>query len=84
MSGHMDFDLANEHVLVENALLADAKLAVELSDTVPADTAPSENFWKINVQKLKLKNTNLTLHMPGDTLQVSAYFGNALAQIKLI
>lgn len=73
-------DLANEHVLVENALLADAKLAVELSDTVPADTAPSENFWKINLQKLKLKNTNLTLHMPGDTLQVSAYFGNALAQ----
>ena len=53
-------DLANEHVLVENALLADAKLAVELSDTVPADTAPSENFWKINLQKLKLKNTNLT------------------------
>lgn len=48
-------DLANEHVLVENALLADAKLAVELSDTVPADTAPSENFWKINLQKLKLK-----------------------------
>lgn len=73
-------DLANEHVLVENALLADAKLAVELSDTVPADTAPSENFWKINLQKLKLKNTNLSLHMPGDTLQVSAYFGNALAQ----
>lgn len=61
-------------------MLADAKLAVELSDTVPADTAPSENFWKINLQKLNFKNTNLTLHMPGDTLQVSAYFGNALAQ----
>ena len=73
-------DLGKEHVNVNHALLSDAKLSVELSDTVPPDTTPSSNFWKINIQKLKLKNTDFTLHMPGDTLQVNAYFGDALAQ----
>ena len=73
-------DLGKEHVNVNHALLSDAKLSVELSDTVPPDTTPSSNFWKINIQKLKLKNTDFTLHMPGDTLLVNAYFGDALAQ----
>lgn len=73
-------DLGKEHVLVDDAFLSDARLSVELSDTVPPDTTPSENFWKVNIQKLKLKNTDFVLHMPGDTLQVGAYFGNALAE----
>ena len=73
-------DLGKEHVNVNHALISDAKLSVELSDTVPPDTTPSTNFWKINIQKLKLKNTDFTLHMPGDTLQVNAYFGDAQAQ----
>lgn len=73
-------DLGKEHVNVNNALLADAKLSVELSDTVPPDTTPSTNFWKFNVQQLKLKNTDFTLHMPGDTLQVNAFLEKALAE----
>ncbi len=73
-------DLGKEYVNVDDALLADARLSVELSDTVPPDTTPSENFWKVNIQKLKLKNTDFTLHMPGDTLQVNAYLGEATAQ----
>ena len=73
-------DLGKEHVNVDNALLADGWLSVELSDTVPPDTTPSKNFWKINIQKLKLKNTDFALHMPGDTLQVRAFLGDALAQ----
>ena len=72
-------DLGKEHVNVNEAFLADARLSVELSDTVPPDTTPSQNFWKVNIQKLKLKNTDFTLHMPGDTLQVNAYLGDALA-----
>ena len=72
-------DLGKEHVNVNDAFLADARLSVELSDTVPPDTTPSQNFWKVNIQKLKLKNTDFTLHMPGDTLQVNAYLGDALA-----
>ena len=73
-------DLGKELVNVDDAFLANAHLSVELSDTVPPDTTPSENFWKINIQKLKLNNVDFTLHMPGDTLQVNACFGKALAQ----
>lgn len=73
-------DLGKEHINVNDAFLSDARLSVELSDTVPPDTTPSTNFWKINIQRLKLKNTDFTLHMPGDTLQVKAYLGDALAQ----
>ncbi len=73
-------DLGKEKVSVDDAFLSDARLSVELSDTVPPDTTPSENFWKVNIQKLELKNTDFVLHMPGDTLQVGAYLGNALAE----
>jgi len=73
-------DLGKERVNVDDAILADASLSVELSDTVPPDTTPSTNYWKINIQKLKLKNTDFALHMPGDTLQVNAYLGDALAR----
>ena len=73
-------DLGKEHVNVNHALIADAKVSVELSDTVPPDTTPTKNFWKIDIQRLKLKNTDFTLHMPGDTLRVNAFFGDALAQ----
>lgn len=48
-------DLSKELVHVDDALLSDARLSVELSDTVPPDTTPKTNKWKVNIQKLKLK-----------------------------
>lgn len=77
-------DLSKEHVNVNYALMSDARLSVVLNDTVPPDTMPSQNNWKINIQELKLNNANLILHTPGDTLRVNAYFGNALAQSAYI
>ena len=73
-------DLGKELVNVDDAFLSNARLSVELSDTVPPDTTPSENFWKIKIQQLKFNHVDFTLHMPGDTLQVNAFFNNALAQ----
>ena len=73
-------DLGKEHVNVDDAQLCDARVSVELSDTVPPDTTPSENFWKINVQQLRVKNTGVLLRLPGDTMQVKAYLGDAVAQ----
>lgn len=72
-------DLGREVLKINNALLSDANVSVELSDTVPEDTSKSENFWKIYVDKLKIENTGVTVHMPGDTLQVAAYMGNTTA-----
>ena len=82
--GHMSLkahgiDLSREHVQLNDALLKNANIIVELSDTVPPDTTPSENFWKINLDKLKLQNSALAVHMPGDSLSVKTIFTNALA-----
>lgn len=60
--------------------LEDARLSIELSDTVPPDTTPSKNFWKVKARHLMLKNTDFTLHMPGDSIAVNAYFGHTTAQ----
>lgn len=76
--GHLDLrshgiDLGKSLAHVDNILLKDARLNVELSDTVPEDTSKSENFWKVDVEKLKVANTAVSVHMPGDTLQVDVY-----------
>ena len=55
--------------------LSGAKLTVELSDTVPKDTAKSENKWKIIAEKANINNSDITIHTPGDTLQVRARIG---------
>lgn len=73
-------DLSEEHVNIDQAQLADARIDVALSDTVPEDTTPSQNYWKINLQKLRLRQTDFTLHLPGDTLSVRALFGEAQAE----
>lgn len=73
-------DLAKEHVNINHAVLANAQLDVALSDTVPKDTTPSTNYWKIALAQLRLHQSSLTLHMPGDTLSVATYFGEAQAQ----
>lgn len=73
-------DLANDVLRLDKALLSDAKLSVELSDTVPPDTSESENFWKIYVDNLNIRKTDVTIHMPGDTLQVRAYLGDSQAR----
>lgn len=65
-------DWGRQVVNVNEALLRDSKLNVELSDTVPPDTSQTKNYWKINVSRLSIARTGVTVHMPGDTLQVAA------------
>lgn len=73
-------DLGKETVMVDEAALADADIDVALSDTVPPDTTTTENKWKIRVGKLDIAKTGVTVHMPGDTLQISAYLGKTEAR----
>lgn len=72
-------DIGKEKLRIDDAKLKDANVTVELSDTVPPDTTKSENYWKIDVDKLSVENTGVTVHMPGDTLQIWAYMGNISA-----
>ena len=73
-------DLGKETVEVNGARLTDALLDIALSDTAAADTTESKVKWLINADSLSLNKTALTLHLPGDTLNVAAYFGKAVAR----
>ena len=73
-------DLDKETAEVNGARLANADLDIHLSDTAAVDTTTSENKWIINADSLSIHQTRLTLHMPGDTLNVDAYLGHAVAK----
>lgn len=73
-------DWGKETVRVNEAVLKDATVSVELSDTVPPDTTESKNYWKITVDKLDIAGTEVTVRMPGDTLQIGAYLGKTEAR----
>ena len=66
-------DLSREHVRVNTALLRDASLLVELSDTARRDTTPSSNFWKISVDDISLQRVAFALRTPGDTIAVKTF-----------
>ena len=73
-------DLDKETVEVNGARLAEADLDIQLSDTAAVDTTTSETKWMINADSLSIYKSRLTLHMPGDTLNVDAYMGHAVAK----
>ena len=73
-------DLDKETVEVNGARLSDARLDIALSDTAAVDTTTSEVKWKINADSLSITRTDLLLHLPGDTLNVKAYMGRAVAR----
>ncbi|MDO4160101.1 MAG: translocation/assembly module TamB domain-containing protein [Prevotellaceae bacterium] len=73
-------DWGKQTVNINDALLRDARVNVELSDTVPPDTTESKNYWKITVEKLDIARTGVTIHMPGDTLQIEAYMDKTEAR----
>ena len=71
--------LDKQTLRVDRAFLDGAHVDVELSDTVPEDTTKSENFWKIKLDRLDILRSDVTVHLPGDTLQVEAYMGKVAA-----
>ena len=73
-------DLRSETLRLDDALLSDANVSVVLADSVPPDTTESHNKWKILVDQLKVERSHVSLKMPGDSLQMTAYLGNAVAE----
>lgn len=72
--------LGDETVDIDDARLCDARLTVAMNDSVPEDTSTTENNWVISLAKLSVERTQATIHMPGDTLVIGAYLGNATAR----
>lgn len=73
-------DLARETVEVNGARLSDAQLDIALSDTAAVDTTTSEVLWKINADSITINRTEIAIHLPGDTLNIGVYMGQAIAR----
>lgn len=66
-----------ENVNLDAVALKHCDLWVELADTAQKDTTASEAQWKILLDKAEIANTSLRLSMPGDTMRLAAYIGEA-------
>ena len=73
-------DLDKETIEVNGARLSEARLDIALSDTAAVDTTTSDTKWIINADSLSIYKSALTLHLPGDTLNVEAYMGHIVAR----
>lgn len=73
-------DLARGNALLKKALLDGAHLTVLLSDTAATDTTSAPTLWRIAFDEVAVTHSNICIHFPGDSLQVSASLGKAIAQ----
>jgi len=70
-------DLGAGTAEVNGARLEDARLDIQLSDTAAVDTTESETLWRVNADEIGIYRTQVNVRMPGDTVQVGAYLGEA-------
>ena len=73
-------DLDKETAEVNGARLTKARLDIALSDTAAVDTTESTLAWIINADSLTIRQSNVMVHLPGDTLDIEAYMGHAVAR----
>jgi len=73
-------DLNHQTVELNGAQLEEAQLDITLRDSVPEDTTTTETLWKIHADSLSIVRSQLTLHMPGDTMSVKAQMGSLVAR----
>ena len=73
-------DLDKQIVELNGAHLEDAKVDIALNDSVPEDTTTSENHWKIYADSLTILRSDISFHMPGDTMSVNVHLGQLLAK----
>lgn len=73
-------DLKNEIVEVNGAELSGVRLDISLNDSVPEDTVKTPNLWKIHADNLDVKNADITLHTPKDSMWVQVFMGRAVAK----
>ena len=73
-------DLDQGMAEVNGARLTDSSLDIALSDTAAVDTTTTETLWRINADSLSIYRSAVSIHLPGDTLNINAYMGKAVAR----
>lgn len=77
-------DWGKEHALIDHAEVENTKLHIVLSDTAQKDTTENKNYWKIRLAKLKIKQSELALRMPGDSMRIKAGMEQAILENTLL
>jgi len=73
-------DLRQGIATLNDAQLSDADVSILLSDTAAVDTTESATLaWLINLDRLNIERTHVSLSMPGDSMCISGYLGKASA-----
>lgn len=72
-------DLSNESAVINRAELSDTQVELLMdTTTTPKDTTASAPInWKIDLQRLKLKNVSFSMQIPADSLQMAAHIEEA-------
>ena len=73
-------DLSAGTAEVNGARLEDAQLDILLSDTAAVDTTESETLWRIDADRIGISRTAVNVRLPGDTVSVGGYLGEATAE----
>ena len=69
-------DLQEEKVRLDHVSLEDAEVYVALSDTGVVDTMSSPLNWKLDVDRVAVKHTQVNLSLPGDSLRLGVQLGD--------
>lgn len=72
-------DLDRQTIDLNGATLDGAHIDIALVDTVIPDTSTTKTLWKIYADSLTIRQSEVALHMPGDTLNVNAWLERASA-----
>ena len=72
-------DLDRQTIDLNGATLDGAHVDIALIDTIVPDTSTTKTLWKIYADSLTINQSQVALHMPGDTMSVNAWLGRASA-----
>lgn len=75
-------DLSNEMAVINRAELSDTHVQLIMNDTTATKdtTASAPVNWKINLQRLKLKNVSFSMQLPADSMRMAAHIEDASAE----
>ena len=68
-------DLDKETVEMNGAVLDRARLDIQLRDSVPEDTTTTKTLWKIHADSVTISQSDLALHLSGDSMNINAHMG---------
>lgn len=83
--GSSNVSLADETVMAGSLSLSDVGLDIWMrEDTAAVDTTSEPTMWKITVPEIDIRNTDVCLHLTGDTMQMAVGLAKAAVGDALI